>query len=235
MLKALVFDVFGTVVDWRGSIAREGEAVWRARGVDVDWAAFADAWRGLYQPSMERVRSGDRGFVKLDELHRENLDQVLADFGVTALDEASKQDLNRIWHRLDPWPDSVSGLTRLKSRFTIGTLSNGNIALMVNMAKRAGLPWDVILGAEVSRQYKPHPDAYLNTVAALGLDPAECMLVAAHNSDLKAAGEQGMQRAFVPRPDEYGGVRPPELEPELDFEYVAADFNDLADQLGCQA
>ena len=187
-IKALVFDVFGTVVDWRGSIIREGESTWRARGVDVDWPAFADAWRGLYQPAMARVRSGNRGFVKLDDLHRENLEQVLTDFGVSGLSDTDKDELNRIWHRLDPWPDTVAGLNRLKSKFIIATLSNGNISLIVNMAKRAKLPWDCVLGSEVSRQYKPHPEAYLNSVAALGLQPQQCLMVAAHNNDLLAAG-----------------------------------------------
>lgn len=232
-IKALVFDVFGTVVDWRGSIVREGKRVWRERGVDVDWPAFADAWRGLYQPAMERVRSGNIGFVKLDDLHRENLEQVLQDFNVKGLSEQQKDELNRVWHRLDPWPDTVSGLTRLKSKFIIGTCSNGNIALMVNMAKRAGLPWDCILGAEVARQYKPHPDAYLNSVAALDLSPQQCVMVAAHNNDLVAAGEQGLNRAFVARVGEHGENQGADLRAEHAFEWIATDFNDLADQLGC--
>lgn len=232
-LKACTFDVFGTVVDWRGSIVAEGEAVWRARGVDVDWPAFADAWRGLYQPAMERVRSGNIDFVKLDVLHRENLEQVLKDFGVTGLSEADKAELNTVWHRLRPWPDSVSGLTRLKQKFIIAPLSNGNISLIVNMAKAGGLPWDVVLGAEVARQYKPHPDAYLNSAKALDLPPEECMLIAAHNEDLAAAQAQGFKAAFVARPSEHGSAQKIDLEPKYDFDYVATDFNDLAAQLGC--
>jgi len=232
-IKACVFDVFGTVVDWRGSIVAEGEAVWRERGVDVDWPAFADAWRNLYQPSMERVRSGREGFIKLDDLHRDNLEQVLEAFDVTSLSAADKVELNEIWHRLNPWPDVVEGLTRLKTRYIIGTMSNGNIALMVNMAKRAGLPWDVILGAEISRQYKPHPDSYRNSVAALGLEPSEVLMVAAHNSDLVAAAEQGMPGAFIARPSEHGDDQTTDLAPEHEFAYVARDFCELADQLGC--
>ena len=232
-LKAVTFDVFGTVVDWRGSIIEEGERVWRARGLDVDWAAFADAWRGLYQPAMERVRSGNIDFVKLDILHRENLDQVLEQFGHGDFPEEEREELNHVWHRLRPWPDSVAGLTRLKSRYVIATLSNGNIALMVDMAKNAGLPWDAILGAEVARQYKPHPDAYLGSAAALGLPPERCMLTAAHNDDLVAAGELGFKRAFVARPTEYGPGQDKDLRAEHAFEIVARDFIDLADQLGC--
>ncbi|NKC15463.1 MAG: haloacid dehalogenase type II [Gammaproteobacteria bacterium] len=232
-IRAVTFDVFGTVVDWRSSIIDEGERVWRAKGVDVDWPAFADAWRGLYQPSMERVRSGATGFVPLDVLHRQNLEEVLARFGVTHLSDDDKAQLNRVWHRLRPWPDAISGLTRLKTRYIIATLSNGNIALLVNMAKRGGLPWDVILGAEVARQYKPHPDAYRNSAAALDLPPGQCLLAAAHNSDLVAAAKVGFQRAFIARPTEHGPAQSTDLEAEHDFEIVAEDFNDLADQLGC--
>lgn len=232
-LKAITFDVFGTVVDWRGSIIDEGERVWRKRGLDVDWAAFADAWRGLYQPSMKRVRSGEIEFVKLDVLHRQNLDQVLEQFGHGDFPEDERAELNRVWHRLRPWPDSVPGLTRLKSRYIVATLSNGNIALMVNMARHAGLPWDMVLGAEIARQYKPHPQAYQRSAAALDLAPQQCMLTAAHNGDLLAAGEVGFQRAFVARPTEYGDTQQSDLRAEHDFEYVASDFLDLADQLGC--
>jgi len=232
-LAAVTFDVFGTVVDWRGSIIEEGERVWRGRGLDVDWAAFADAWRGLYQPAMQRVRSGEIGFVKLDLLHRQNLDQVLEQFGHADFPQADRAELNRVWHRLRPWPDTVAGLTRLKSRYIIATLSNGNIALMVNMAKNADLPWDAILGSEVARQYKPHPDAYRLSAAALDLPPERCMLVAAHNGDLVAAGEAGFQRAFVARPCEHGPGQQIDLHAEHAFEIVARDFLDLADQLGC--
>jgi 2-haloacid dehalogenase len=232
-LRAITFDVFGTVVDWRNTIIDEGEDRWRPCGLDVDWAAFADAWRGLYQPAMERVRSGQLGFIKLDDLHRQNLDQVLADFGHGDFPESERGDLNRVWHRLRPWPDVVSGLTRLKRRYIIGTLSNGNIALMVNMAKNGGLPWDVILGAEVARQYKPHPDAYLNSAKALDLPPDQCMLAAAHNADLLAAQALGFRCGFIARPTEYGPDQSEDQYAEHEFDVVATDFNDLADKLGC--
>ncbi|MDP6399480.1 MAG: haloacid dehalogenase type II, partial [Arenicellales bacterium] len=190
-LRAVLFDVFGTVVDWRSSIAREVQAALIHHSVSVDSIAFADRWRALYQPAMSRVRSGEIDFIPLDDLHRQNLDQVLEEFSVDCLSEPEKVDLNLAWHRLDPWPDTVAGLRRLKKGYVVGTLSNGNIALMVNMAKRAQLPWDVILGAEVARAYKPQPQAYLGSAQALGLVPGECMLVAAHNDDLKAAAQCG--------------------------------------------
>src|SRR5678815_1153016 len=167
-INALTFDVFGTVVDWRSSIIREGEAFGKSRGLSLDWEKFADAWRGLYQPAMEEVRSGRRPWTKLDELHRESLVRLLGDFGITGVSPAEVDHLNHAWHRLDPWPDAVPGLTRLKRRFTLATLSNGNIGLMVDMAKRAGLPWDAILGAVVARAYKPTPEAYLRSAEALG-------------------------------------------------------------------
>lgn len=234
--KALVFDVFGTVVDWRNSIAEEAERLLAPRGVDVDWLEFADAWRGQYQPSMERIRSGGRSWQRLDVLHRENLLTVLKHYDI-AIDEATDSafidDLNFAWHRLRGWPDAAEGIGRLKTKFVVGTLSNGNIALMVNLAKHAGLPWDVILGAEITRHYKPDPPAYLLTAEALGLPPQRCMLVAAHNSDLVAARQCGFQTAFVTRPTEHGASQQDDLRALHDFEYVATDFNDLADQLGC--
>jgi 2-haloacid dehalogenase len=232
-IKALTFDVFGTVVDWRSSIAREGQALGRAKQLDVDWVKFADAWRGLYQPAMDRVRRGEVPWTKLDDLHRASLVQLLEQFGIRGLDEAEIDDLNRAWHRLDPWPDAVAGLTRLKRRFILATLSNGNVALMVNMAKRAGLPWDAILGAEVVQCYKPQPRAYLGTAALLGLAPAECLMVAAHNGDLAAAQAQGFRTAFVVRPTEHGPAQTTDLKAERDWDVVATDFNDLASKLGC--
>src|SRR5678816_3660758 len=203
-INALTFAVFGTVAAWRSSIIREGDAFGKSRGLSLDWEQFADAWRGLYQPAMEEVRSGRRPWARLDDLHRESLVRLLHDFGVSGLSPAEIDDLNHAWHRLDPWPDAVAGLTRLKRRYVLATLSNGNIALMVNMAKRAGLPWDTILGAEVARAYKPQPEAYLTTAALLGLAPDECLMVAAHNGDLAAASAQGFRTAFVPRPAEHG-------------------------------
>ncbi len=232
-VKALTFDVFGTVVNWRDSIAREARALLAPKGYDKDWHAFADKWRGRYQPAMDAVRKGERPWVKLDTLHRENLDQVLAEFGITGLSEAELNDLNYAWRRLDPWPDTVAGLTRLKQKFIIGTLSNGNIALMVNMAKFAGLPWDVILGAEVAQAYKPMPEAYDRSAAALNLRPEECMLVAAHNSDLLAARARGFHTAYVDRPLEDGPNKTRDLRAEHDFDVIATSFIDLADKLGC--
>ncbi|MGH7399884.1 MAG: haloacid dehalogenase type II [Candidatus Rokuibacteriota bacterium] len=232
-IGALTFDVFGTVVDWRSSVIREGLAFGKPRGLSVDWAKFADAWRGLYQPAMEEVRSGRRPWAKLDELHRESLVRLLADFGISGVSPAEIVHLNHAWQRLDPWPDVVPGLTRLKRRFTLATLSNGNIGLMVDMARRAGLPWDAILGAEVARAYKPTPEAYLRSADALGLRPEQCLMVAAHPADLASAARCGLRTAYVPRPLEHGPGRsgsPP--EPGQPFDIVAGDFVELAEKLG---
>ncbi|HUM14732.1 MAG TPA: haloacid dehalogenase type II [Candidatus Nitrosotalea sp.] len=233
-VSALTFDVFGTVVDWRSSIIHEGEAFGKSHRLTVDWPKFADAWRGLYQPAMEEVRSGRRPWVRLDDLHRESLVRLLGDFGITGLSPAEIDHLNRAWHRLDPWPDAVPGLTRLKRRFILATLSNGNIALMVNMAKRGGLPWDAILGAEVARAYKPAPEAYLRSAEALGLAPEQCLMVAAHPGDLAAAARCGLRSAHVPRPLEFGpGRGASKPEPAQPFDIVAGDFVELAERLGC--
>ncbi|HWN01973.1 MAG TPA: haloacid dehalogenase type II [Candidatus Dormibacteraeota bacterium] len=233
-IGALTFDVFGTVVDWRTSVIREGQAFGKPRGLSVDWGKFADAWRGLYQPAMEEVRSGRRPWAKLDELHRESLVRLLGDFGIIGVSPAEIDHLNHAWHRLDPWPDAVPGLTRLKQRFTLATLSNGNIALMVDMAKRAGLPWDAILGAEVARAYKPTPEAYLRSAEALGLRPEQCLMVAAHPADLASAARCGLRTAYVPRPLEFGPGRPgSQPEPGQPFDVVAGDFVELAERLGC--
>ena len=232
-VQALTFDVFGTVVDWRSSLIREGEALGRERRLAVDWAKFADAWRGLYQPNLERVRSGAVGWTKLDDLHRAALDRLLVDFGITGLGEAEIDHLNRAWHRLDPWPDAVPGLTRLRRRYILATLSNGNVALIVNMARRAGLPWDAVLGAEVARHYKPQPEAYLTTADMLGLRPDQCLMVAAHNGDLAAASAVGLRTAFVPRPLEHGPQGKADIAPARAWDVVAESFLDLADRLGC--
>ena len=232
-VKALTFDVFGTVVDWRSSLIREGEALGKAKGLSFDWAKFADSWRGLYQPAMDEVRSGRRPWTKLDDLHRESLDKLLVQFGIKGLSEAEIDHFNRAWHRLDPWPDSVPGLTRLKRKFVLATLSNGNVALMVNMAKYGGLPWDAILGAEVARHYKPQPECYRTTAEFLGLTPGECMMVAAHNGDLGKASEVGLRTAFVPRPNEHGPGSNRDVTPARQWDIVAKDFQDLAQQLGC--
>src|SRR5215203_2929842 len=234
--RALVFDIFGTCVDWRSSIAREGEALGRSlSATGVDWLAFADAWRAQYQPQMETVRSGQRPWTTLDVLHREALDTVLPAFELGEISEADRDDLTRAWHRLDPWPDVVEGLTLLKTRYIIAPNSNGHIALLVNMARRAGLPWDAILGAELARAYKPRREVYLRCAETLGLAPAAVMMVAAHNSDLVTAAECGLQTAFVPRPAEYGLDQTSDLAPEQVFDVVATDFIDLAHQLGVAA
>ena len=232
-VQALTFDVFGTVVDWRRSIIREGEVLGRAKGLTVDWAKFADTWRGLYQPMLSRVRNGELPWTKLDTLHRMSLDRLLVDFGIAGLSEAEIDHLNRAWHRLDPWPDAVEGLTRLRRRFILATCSNGNVAMMVDMAKRAGLPWDAILGAETARHYKPQPEAYLITAELLGLRPEQCMMVAAHNGDLASAAGCGLRTAFVPRPEEHGPGQSTDLAPKCDYDAVAKDFVDLAVKLGC--
>ena len=233
---ALTFDVFGTVVDWRTSVAREGRAFGKRHGIETDWVRFADEWRGLYQPSMSRVRDGKRPWAKLDDLHRESLCELLGRLGVVpgegGIDDDAIDDFNRAWHRLDPWPDVVEGLTRLKRRYVLATLSNGNVALIVNMAKRAGLAWDAVLGAEVARCYKSQPDAYLKTAELLGLAPEECMMVAAHNDDLRAARTLGFRTAFVRRALEYGPSQTDNLRAEDDFDVVAESFIDLANALG---
>ena len=232
-LKALVFDVFGTVVDWRTSIANEASDQLKNKGFDLNWLAFAEAWRAKYQPSMESVRSGKRGYVRLDILHLENLMEVLEEFKVSGLSSGDLDYLNRAWHRLEPWPDSVSGLQRLKKKFIIGTMSNGNVALMVNMAKHSGLPWDVILGAEPAQAYKPDPKTYLTGVDWLGLQPDQVLMCAAHNNDLVAARNQGLKTAFIARPREYGKDQSVDIEAEYEFDFITTDMNDLADQLGC--
>ena len=232
-VKALLFDVFGTVVDWRESVAREARAALEPLGASADWRAFADAWRGKYQPAMERVRSGARGFVRLDVLHRENLLEVLDEFGIAGLDEAGVDRLNRAWHRLDGWPDSAPGLARLKTRFVVGAMSNGNVALMVNMAKYAGLPWDVILGAEPARAYKPDPATYLTGADWLGIEPGEAMMCAAHANDLRAAAACGLRTAFIARPLEHGPDGPAETPAEGEFDLAVGGIEELADRLGC--
>ena len=229
--KALVFDVFGTVVDWRGSIIREGQALGRRKKLKVDWPAFADAWRAGYRPAMARVRSGELPWTKIDALHRMILDDLLRRFALGRLTEAEVDHLNRVWHRLKPWPDARAGLAKLKRRHVIATLSNGNVALLTNMAKHAKLPWDCILSAEVVRHYKPDPETYLGAADLLGVKPAELMMVAAHKDDLHAARACGLQTAFVPRPREYGPAGKPDMSRDPAFDFHARDFNDLARQL----
>ena len=232
-VKALTFDVFGTVVDWRSSLIREGEQLGQSKGIEVDWAEFADRWRGGYGPAMARVRSGDLPWTKIDVLHRMILDGLLEEFGITSLNEEEKHHWNRVWHRLAPWPDSVAGLTRLRERFIVATLSNGNVALLTNMAKHAGLPWDCILSAELMKRYKPDPEAYLGAAELLGLRPDEVMMVAAHKGDLKSAQEVGFKAAFVARPHEFGPDHAVDVAHEPEFDLNAADIEDLASKLHC--
>ena len=227
-IRALLFDVFGTVVDWRGSILRECRALGRRKKLAVDWAAFTDAWRGSYRPAMARVRSGELPWMNIDQLHRMILDDLLARFGVDGLTEDEIDDLNRVWHRLDPWPDARRGLALLKRRRVIATLSNGNVALLVNMARHGRLPWDTVLSAELFHHYKPDPEAYLGAAAMLGFEPSEVMMVAAHKDDLRAAQACGLATAFVRRPREKGPGVKLDVAPEPSFDYNAKDFVDLA-------
>jgi 2-haloacid dehalogenase len=230
--KALVFDVFGTVVDWRASVAREVEDVGRRKGLRVDGAAFADAWRAGYTPTMDRVRRGELPWTKLDRLHRMILDGTVAGFGLGGMSDAERETLNRAWHRLQPWPDAVPGLTRLKQKFIIAPLSNGNISLITDMAKHAGLPWDCVLGAELVRHYKPDPEVYRSAAEFLDLKPVDVMMVAAHLGDLRAAKAEGLRTAFVVRPDEFGPDGKPDLAADNSVDIMARSFDDLASQLG---
>ncbi|MEO5739503.1 MAG: haloacid dehalogenase type II [Vicinamibacterales bacterium] len=231
-MKALVFDVFGTVVDWRTSITREVEALAKRKGLRVDGAKIADAWRAGYGPSMNRVRSGELPWTTLDRLHRMILDNILIESGIVGLSEPEIDALNRAWHRLQPWPDTVGGLTRLKKKFIIAPLSNGNIALMTDMARHSGLPWDCILGAELVRHYKPDREVYQSAADFLDLKPADVMMVAAHLGDLRAAKGVGLRTAFVARPLEYGPNGTPDLTSDASVDVAAKNFNDLAAQLG---
>ncbi|MAO40034.1 MAG: haloacid dehalogenase type II [Pseudohongiella sp.] len=231
-VQALVFDVFGTVVDWRGSIIREGNLLNQQKGYDIDWGEFADRWRSGYGPAMNQVRSGELPWTKLDDLHRMVLDDLIIEFELTGLSEAEIQHLNKVWHRLTPWPDAIAGLTRLREKYTIATLSNGNVSLLLNMAKNAGLPFDTILSAELSRRYKPDPEAYLKAAELFSLPPEQVMLVAAHPSDLRGAARAGLRTAYVHRPMERGPERPTVAPAQDEFDLFAEDFIDLAEQLG---
>lgn len=230
MLKALAFDVFGTVVDWRGSIIREGTEWGRNHGVTVDWAAFTDRWRAGYPPAMDKVRKGALPWMKLDALHRMILEELLEEFDIRGLTEAGKDHYNRVWHRLEPWPDSAEGLRRLRGRFTLATLSNGNVSLLADMAKNAGLSWDVILSAELFRHYKPDREVYLGAADLLDCEAGELMMVAAHAGDLRAARACGLRTAFVGRPLEYGSGGKPDPDTG-EWDLTALDFIDLAGKL----
>ncbi len=230
-IKALFFDVFGTLVDWRSSIAREARVLLEPHGVALDWPAFADAWRGEYQGAMDEVRTGRIAFCKLDLLHRRNLDITLARFGVTDLGEDDKRNFNLAWHRLDAWPDVPGGLKRLKRKFLLAPVSNGNISLMVDLARRNDLPWDAILGAEIAGDYKPKPKVYLASAAAFDLAPDACMMVAAHSNDLAAAAALGLRTAHVARPDEHGPGRG-EAAPSVPVDFAVKSLEELAAKLG---
>lgn len=230
-VKALFFDVFGTLVDWRSSIAREAEHSLAPLGHALDWYAFADAWRGEYQPAMDEVRSGRIPFCKLDVLHRHNLERILPRFGITGLAEPVMQQLNLAWHRLDAWPDVAGGLARLKQRFWLAPVSNGNISLMVDLARRNGLPWDAILGSEVAHDFKPKPRVYLAACEAFDLPPGDCMMVAAHSNDLAHAAKLGLKTAHIARPNEHGPGKG-EPAPKVPVDVAAGSVDDLAAKLG---
>lgn len=233
-VKALVFDVFGTVVDWRTSLITDFMWWGKGRGISADWTALVDGWRGMYVASMQDVREHpERGYVMLDDLHRRSLEKLVEKIAIKGLTEADLDHLTKGWHRLNPWPDSVGGLTRLKTKFVISPLSNGNVALLTNMAKFAGLPWDLVMSAELFEHYKPDPETYLGAAKLLGLKPEQVMMVAAHNGDLAAAQKYGLKTAFVARPTEYGPLQKVDFEATGNWDIVAKDFGGIADKLGC--
>lgn len=231
-IEMCVFDTFGTVVDWRGSVIAEVEELARTKGWEVDAGAFADAWRGNYGPSMNRVRTGEIPWTILDDLHRMTLDELLPRFGMEQLTEAEMARLNRVWHRLRPWPDAPGGLARLKTRYVLSPLSNGNTALLTNMAKFGGLPWDCVLGSDIVRHYKPDPEMYLMPGELFDLPPSAVLMVAAHPGDLDAAKSQGLRTAYVHRPLERPNREPPPWPEVGRFDLLVEDFHDLAAQLG---
>ena len=233
-IKALVFDVFGTVVDWRTSISTQAAVFGAKHNVTTDWDKFADDWRAGYGAGMAKVNAGEDAWKLVDTIHRERLEVILHEHGFPDIDEEELAEFNKAWHRLAGWPDATNGLSRLKSKFVIASLSNGNVALLTNMAKYASLPWDAVLSAELANKYKPHPSVYQRAAELLGLKPAQVMMVAAHNFDLRGAIKAGLKAALVIRPDEFGDSKDPDLEAEPDFDYFAKDFHDLADQLGCK-
>jgi 2-haloacid dehalogenase len=231
-VKAMAFDVFGTVVDWRRSIIQELGAFGQAKGISIEWDAFVDDWKGCYRPGMDAVRAGKLPWTSVDGIYRRKLGALLLEYGIHGLSEAETILLNRAWHRCHPWPDVVAGLTRLKSKYVLSTLSNGDMACMVTMAKRGGLPWDCILCAEIFRHYKPDPEVYRGAIELLGWEPEEIMMVAAHNYDLRAARLHGMRTAFIPRPLEYGPGQTSDLTPEEDWDIVVGNFEELAAAMG---
>ncbi|MGI9352882.1 MAG: haloacid dehalogenase type II [Rhizobiaceae bacterium] len=226
--KAFIFDVFGTIVDWRSGVADVTRRVFAEKGIELDPFDFADAWRGKYQPAMERIRSGNRGYVPLDTLHRENLDELLDEKRIgNEFDDIERSEFNRAWEKLPPWPDSVPGLEQLKAKTIIAPCSNGSIALMTRLAKYGNLPWDCVVGAEIAQKFKPHPQSYLRSVAALGLQPEEVVMVAAHNDDLVAARKNGLKTAFIPRPTEHGPAQTTDLKPTHEWDYLIEKIDEL--------
>jgi 2-haloacid dehalogenase len=231
-VKAILFDTFGSVVDWRGSLIAD-LSTWSAeRGIAADWAGLVDEWRAAYAPSMDRVRKGELPWTILDDLHRASLERLVREFGIDGLSEADLDHINRGWHRLTPWPDAVPGLTRLRRRYIIGPLSNGNVALLVNMAKAAGIPWDMVCSTELFGHYKPDPETYLGAARILGLQPGEVMMAAAHNNDLHAARRCGLRTAFWPRAAEYGPRQDRDFAADSEWDIVATDIEDMATRLG---
>jgi 2-haloacid dehalogenase len=231
-IKALVFDTFGTVVNWRDTVIHELRNLGRAKGLDADWVAMADAWRAGYAPGMDTVRKGLRPWTSVDVLHRERLDVLLKEFQVEGLTEAEKDHLNRVWHRLDPWPDSVAGLRRLKSKYIISTFSNGSVPCLVNMAKHGGLPWDCVFSSDIVRHYKPDAEMYLGVAEFLGLPTAQVMVVAAHNNDLRHARANGLRTGYIHRPTEYGVHQSKDLRAEEDWDEMGEDIGDFATKMG---
>ncbi|MEM8484825.1 MAG: haloacid dehalogenase type II [Bacteroidota bacterium] len=230
-IKALTFDVFGTVADWRTTLIREAAALGKKRSIEANWVSFADTWRAQYEPSMHRVRTGELPWTNLDGLHHMIMEDLLEKFQISGLQEADKTYLTQVWHRLDLWPDVLAGMDALRRQFTVAALSNGNVAILTNIAKNADLRWDCILSAELARHYKPDPEVYLTAATHLGLPPEEIMMVAAHNNDLQAARAVGFKTAFVYRTTEYGPNQQQDLEPDPYCDFVAIDFIDLASQL----
>ncbi len=234
LVKVVIFDTFGTVVDWRSSVATEGKSAAHSIGLtEFDGDAFADAWRAGYHPKMKEVRDGKRPWTTNDVLHRERLEEIIPDFGLDKLENPAREDLNRAWHRLNPWPDSVAGISRLKNRFVVSTFSNGSLGLLVNMSKNAGLPWDAILCSDVFRAFKPAAECYLGAIDLLGGEPQSIMLCAAHNYDLSRGRKFGMQTAYVNRPTEYGPDQTTDLKADQDWEIVATSIEEVADRMDC--
>ena len=231
-LRVCIFDVFGTVVDWRGSLIQDLPGLGKKYGMDTDWTSFADDWRGLYQPQMHRVRKGELPWTNIDELHKEAFEMLLAKRGLKHPGEEGSWEFTRLWHKLRPWPDSVEGIGMMKKKYVVATLSNGNVALLINMAKNGGIPWDHCFSGETFKHYKPDPETYLGACRLLALPPGEVMMVAAHNDDLRSAAELGLQTGFVARPTEYGPGQKTDLVAKGDWTVVAKDFVELAEKLG---